>query len=289
MNIREVIKLPVAHRMAYFINEREYIRLLKEKGARRPWTDDEILGTYRFCNIRRMDDRVSEWLIDNWYTTYRDHPNMLIAVCLARFFNLPSTLAHIGFPSEWNPDTVRERVRSLHRKGVNVFNGAYIVRGNDGEDKIESVTHYYVNPLYEKHLQRALPTDSMEETASLIQDQHGYGSFMAGQVVADLRWALSGEWKDRNDWAPVGPGSSRGLRRYTDDTPGNLTKVYKPSEFLPLIRDMMSSLRKVLPFDITSRLEAHDYQNCLCEFDKYERALHKQGKPKQKYTPHKGS
>jgi len=33
---------------------------------------------------------------------------------------------------------------------------------------------------------------------------------------------------------------------------------------------------------ICDRLEAIDYQNCLCEFDKYERAL-QGGRPKRNY------
>jgi len=38
-----------------------------------------------------------------------------------------------------------------------------------------------------------------------------------------------------------------------------------------------------LPQLLTQRLEAIDYQNCLCEWDKYERALWGEGKPKQLY------
>ena len=53
--------------------------------------------------------------------------------------------------------------------------------------------------------------------------------------------------------------------------------------------EIMANARKAVPYEITSRLEAHDYQNCLCEFDKYSRTLARQSKPKQIYKPYKGN
>ncbi len=51
--------------LLYFVHEREFIRLKKIAGSEPPYTDDPILGTYRFCNVRRADDRVSRWLTQN--------------------------------------------------------------------------------------------------------------------------------------------------------------------------------------------------------------------------------
>ena len=36
--------------LIYWIRERESIRLLKEGGKSKPYTSDEILRDYRFCN-----------------------------------------------------------------------------------------------------------------------------------------------------------------------------------------------------------------------------------------------
>ena len=46
----------------YWVAERERIRVRKESGQPFPWTDDPILATYRFCNVRREDDRVTIWV-----------------------------------------------------------------------------------------------------------------------------------------------------------------------------------------------------------------------------------
>jgi len=48
-----------------FAVKREALRKAKEAGGPPPWTIDEILQKYRFCNVRRADDRVSKWLIEN--------------------------------------------------------------------------------------------------------------------------------------------------------------------------------------------------------------------------------
>src|SRR5262245_39207311 len=55
-------------KLCYWISEREAVRQRKEAGNSKPWTADPLLQGFRWCNVRRMDDRVSKWLEDNWYT-----------------------------------------------------------------------------------------------------------------------------------------------------------------------------------------------------------------------------
>lgn len=43
-----------------FIAERERIRIKKEAGQPWPWTNDPILRDYKFCCVRREDDRVTK-------------------------------------------------------------------------------------------------------------------------------------------------------------------------------------------------------------------------------------
>ena len=63
-----VRRLKPLDRLLYWVTERESIRIQRLQGKAPPWTDDPILRQYRFCNVRRMDDAVSQWLLTNWYT-----------------------------------------------------------------------------------------------------------------------------------------------------------------------------------------------------------------------------
>lgn len=278
MLIEEVRELDPWERLRYWIEERESIRIKKESDLKPPWTDDLILHQFRFCCPRRMDDKVSKWLLSNWYEPYFDHPNMLVAVALARFINLPESLEAVGFPQLWDPVWVKGVLTERKRKGFKTFNAAYIVAGRPGFDKITTVVDYYVDPLRE--FLSEIDTSSMETTWRSISAMYGYGSFMAGQVVADLRWAMSGTWADRDTWAPRGPGSSRGINRLFGFHPDAKLSDRK---FYECLTEMQEVMKAVLPKSITDRLEAHDYQNCACELSKYEKALWGEGHPKQRY------
>lgn len=279
MLIELVKNLSPFNRLAYWIQERERIRTLKESGLSKPWTDDVILQSYRFCNVRRMDDKVSQWLLRNWYGPNKDHPNMLIAACLARFFNLPNTLDLIGFPTKYRPSVIKSKLRKLQASGATLYNNAYMVRGNDGVDKIATVVDFTIEPI-RKLAKSIIDIDSMELTWLNLKEYHGFGSFMAGQIVADLRHAMNGDWSDRYVWAAPGPGSMRGLNRLLGN---ELNKTWRNLEFNYELGKLCRELKYVLSGNIPPRLEAIDYQNCLCELDKYCRVLFNEGKPKQRY------
>lgn len=286
MEYSDVQNLSVFERLIYWINERENIRRQKDAGGEGPYTDDPILSQFRFCNVRRMDDRVSKWLMDNWYQPHDGKQTMLAACALARFINLPAALDQITeyvFSDVVFWEAIKNTLRERRERGEPIFNGAYMVRGNDGEDKVSSVVDFYVKPMWENHRQSSLiRPHSMQRTHYLLKNQHGFGSFMAGQVVADLRHAVVGDWADRYTWAPSGPGSQRGLSRLLGKP---LRQQYPDGVFNDYLSAIIDQVGSLLPPEITERLEAHDWQNCLCEFDKYERVLWGEGKPKQLYRP----
>jgi hypothetical protein len=74
----------------YWVREREEIRLRKAGGhPSELWTSDSILSTYRFCNVRREDDRVTGWVRDYIRDPYADHPHLWLMLCIARQINWP--------------------------------------------------------------------------------------------------------------------------------------------------------------------------------------------------------
>lgn len=294
--LQRIKSLPAVDRVAHWVTERELVRYNRAQGKSPPWTDDPIISTYRFCNVRRMDDRVSLWLLNNWYQPYYNHPLMPAAATLARSLNLPATLEHLTkevfrYKTKIKFDKLFELIDKHRQAGNRVFNGAYIINGGRGGDKVKTVLNT-ANDVITWELHKTIPrktAHSMQRTHELLTSISGLGSFMAGQVVADLRWAMQGEWNDRLLWAPKGPGSQRGLNRFFGR---ELNRQWGMASFLEYLCSMRNSVSTCLVqnapctvLDTVMQLELHDWQNIMCEFDKYERTLFDNRKPKQKYKP----
>ena len=278
MLIEQVKSLSPLGRLLYWIEERESIRQKKESGEPKPWTDDTILQTYKFTCIRRMNDRVSKWLMEHWYKPNFNHKNMLVACALARHFNLPAALKEIGFPKVWNPVRIKRLLRAKKARGENIFSGAYMVRGVETVDKTEMVVTKVCQPLVDNPPK--IDTNSMQRSVEALLPYWGFSSFMAGQVIADMRWAVKGNWADAKTWAPIGPGSLRGMNRLHSRP---TKQPLKQEQFLVELQELIKMCQKKLPKSITQRLEAIDYQNCCCEYTGYEKVLWGEGRKKQRY------
>jgi hypothetical protein len=287
MDLDKVRTMSPKKRFIYWIQERYLIYKLKKGGRpREEWTDDPILSEFRFCNVVRKDDRVSRWLLTNWYRKHRNHDNMLLACTLARHFNLPNTLSAVEFPSRWNPDKVASKIEQMREDGAKVFNSAYVITGkNTGQpNKIRSVVFTVCDSIYNFPPQEEA-FETVEGAVETLCEYQNIGTFMAGQIVADMVWATDYPFRDKKVWAAIGPGSRRGMNRYHDRP---VKSPLTQSAFVPELKKLIKEVKPKLPKELTKKMLAIDYQNCLCEFDKYERALWGEGRPKKRYTPHKG-
>jgi hypothetical protein len=158
--------------------------------------------------------------------------------------------------------------------GQKVFRASYIINGFPNMPKYVSVVDKVLAPLYKKGPEDVIVSRSMESSHTALMEMPGMGSFMAGQIVAD--WQTFGEinGKDCYAWAPLGPGSARGLCWVY-----GLEKINqdKAVELMQRTRDYMIEHEPKL----AKRLILHDIQNCFCEMSKYCR-----GYSKTKYRPH---
>lgn len=259
--------------MAHWITEREAIRVKKEAGAAPPWTSDPILANYRFCNVCREDDKVTKWIAANWRIPFQESKNLTAAMVLARLLNNPECLAEVGFPALWNNMDIRERIKARRDRGLKILNPAYVVTTcGVSMDKVD-----YIVDLATKVFSSGLsPTmgDTLQYFHSKLMEFKGLGTFLAAQVVADLKYVeplrSALDWQT---WAAVGPGSLRGLRAVTGipDLP--------EGHFLRVAQKVYAQV-----FEITQTpLHMQDFQNVCCEFSKYWKAHTGQGTPKQRY------
>ena len=268
--------------VVYWIHARDRVRAAKEAGLPEPWTEDPLLRDYRWCNVRRLDDRVSRRLFENWHDDTQNPPTQLVSAVLGRLINWPDSLDELArpFAGALHPNT-RATLERRALEGKKVLTGAYVVPGVPGRDKVDSVCS-----LVEKVAASAggvMNAVSMRATWQALTAFDGLGSFLARQIVADLAHLHAGAmWEDQADWAPVGPGSARGMNRLLGRPKD---KAVAQAEFEKLLPQLAEVVRPLVA-DIWSdrRLQAMDLQNCLCEFDKYRRLTLGEGKVRARYA-----
>lgn len=268
----------------HWIAERENCRIGRERGLPKPWSPDPILQSYRFCNVRREDDTVTKWIHQNWLGRYEGRvPSvfMVLAMIVARTVNSIDTLTEIGFPNHMDYDGWRENARSLMKRrrlnGLQVWTGAYLVSTNGHSmDKID----YIIDRVWTPFIKNARPPFDGEQLQSYhkyLMHYDGLGSFMAGQVIADLKFCnVIGAAPDHHSWAPIGPGSKRGLNRYYGRP---LEKGIKDAQVLEELQEVQKQVQLRLGLD----LAVHNIQNCFCEYDKFMRVKLGEGKPRSTY------
>lgn len=254
-----------------FIEERERIRIKKEAGQRKPWTDDPIFQTCKFCNVHREDDKTTKWIANNWRTPHLTDPDLWFAMVVARrALNWPGSMEALGYPVPWNPIRFINVLQSRAAKGQKSYDTAYqlLVQGKVG-DKTENMVKHILDPLWAARAElRPRPEDTLRSFFARLSDFKYMGLFYSGQVVADLKYtsALRGA-TDWDSFAVPGPGSARGLNRVLGRDKNTRWKKNEWEATLALIHR-----------GVRTKMHAQDLQNCLCEFDKYERMRLKEGR-----------
>ena len=290
MNIDQ-LNIPLSDQEVFFywIKERESIRRKKEAGLPKPWTTDPIFQKYKFTNVRREDDKVTVWIKNNWRDPCRGHQNMWFAMIVARLFNWPPTLDLIGFPLSdfdilkpiWRMQLKVAR-DELKQK---IFTGAYLVSTNGvSMDKVDYILDRVLTPIWERGL---APSSAGEYSDSVTLESYwhfllqfdGLGSFMAGQVIADLKYVdpVLEKASDWWSWAPLGPGSIRGLNRFAGR---DYRKSLKQEKGLQELLQLQQQIEERLGI----KLPVHDVQNCCCEYDKMLRLKKGEGSVRSGYN-----
>jgi hypothetical protein len=268
-----------------FIGLRETARQRKAEG-KFPYSKDPIIARFRFCNVRREDDRVTRWVAFHWRAAHGLDPDLWFAMCVARLaLNDIDSMTQLGYPVPWKPKAFLKMVEARQAAGQRVYGPAYMIAtpGWSGP-KHQFLVEKLLTPLWQNRRKlRPIKGDTLAGFHARLTAMHGVGSFTGGQVVADLKYVPPlDQASDWWDWATPGPGSRRGLNRVCDR---GLNDAWRDQDWLATL----TKLRLVVNGRLPEPLHAQDLQNCLCEFDKYERARLQEGTPKQLYTPYQSA
>ena len=264
--------------LAFWINERYSMKMRRDAGLPAPWTGDRIMATTRFCNVHREDDKVTKWLAENWRPRY----SKVWHILLARLINNVPTL-ELLLPQMENLGAMKQ-VLLERRKKSTIFGSAYTVSTCGlSMDKVDYIFDCVIMPSQRKDIDGFWNTvcepGSLAQACEDLQRLHGVSTFMAGQLIADLKNTRGHMLENAPDWwtwAAPGPGSLRGLSEYfrrpvtASGFTNALTLCY--NEVQPLICNYVP------------RLHMQDFQNCMCEFSKYVRVKNG-GHARNRYTP----
>lgn len=283
--------------LLYWIAERENIRMLKDEyNQEPPFTDDPILATYRFCNVRREDDRGTVWIREHIREPFVSEPYLWFMLCIARQINWPDTLAElIELRETWpttNAFTLEAMTETLNTRkalGHKVYTGAYMISApsTKGADKQSYIAETVLGALWRVRNEFCDWFESgkatLKGTHAMLTRFNGWGPFMAYQAVVDMRFThLLDQAPDIATWAAAGPGTIRGLNR-----------IYGRDVKFALKQDQaLAEMRLIYEFaekETGVKLDFTDVPNVLCETDKYLRVLNQEGKPRALYVHGRGS
>ena len=265
----------------YFMQERMNIFWKKCEENCSSLTNDPILREYKFTNVYRACDRVSQYLIN--HVIYKDidlfsAQDILLRILVFKIFNKIETWEflekHYGI-IRCNHFDVEEisKLLSLRQQKGPIFSNAYMMTGS----------HSLYNQLASKHakwlqmvkkeflgkgiVDEILSAGSLEEVFDLLEQCSFVGDFLAYQYAIDFNYSPYINF-DENSFVKAGIGAIRGIK-----------KCFKSigNDYEDAIRftyEHLEDYRKEFGLDGFKPLPGRlphliDIQNCFCEIDKY--------------------
>jgi hypothetical protein len=268
---------PAYDKLFAWIKERYAIKVRREAGQSWPWSDDLIFQQNFFCSVHREDDKVTQWVRDNWRNPHAEDPDLWFALLVARrALNNPDSMAELGYPVPWDPKGFLDMCKRREAAKLSVFRQqAYKVLVADKSGKLgKLLVKHVLDPAWKcRRSLRPRSDDTLWSFHKRLLGLRFMGGFWAGQVVDDLKFVQLRGAPDRWDYAVSGPGSRRGLTRLLGG------RVLDPKADVRMAEDFfaceLQKTRHAVDPMVAAvgipRLDASDMQGALCELDKYER------------------
>lgn len=274
---------PVFDTYWHFAAERQSIFLRRVRGDSGPWTSDPVLSVYKFTNVYRATDRVSQYLIRN--VVYRrrfELRDVVFRILLFKLFNkietwelLEETVGDLLEASFHVKDLDRVLVAALNG-GASIYSAAYIMPSGPAAVRRKRKHQMHLELIAEL-LRIGLPerlaaASTMAAAYDLLRSLPGIGPFLAYQFVIDLNYSDHFKFSEMEFVVP-GPGARDGLKKcfaelgeYSEQDVIRWVAERQEKEFAD--RDLKFESLWGRP------LQLIDCQNLFCEVDKYARVVH---------------
>lgn len=266
-----------------FAAERQATFFRRVFGEPPPWTQDEILQTYKFTNAYRASDRVSQYLIRNViYSGSQDVEDVFFRTILFKLFNKIETwellVRECGVPvyeTRLLKKYDRVLTKAMDQKKT-IYSAAYIMPS--GSRKLGSTKKHRSHlQLLESMMKDEVPKQisdlsSMRDAFELLLSYPMIGDFLAYQYVTDLNYSGICDFSEMEFVVP-GPGAIDGISKCFKSLGG-----LNETEIIKLVTDRQEDEFKRLGLKFQSLwgrpLQLIDCQNLFCEISKYSRVSH---------------
>lgn len=286
-----------------FATERQNIFFKRFYGESYPWTKDEILKQYKFTNVYRATDRVSQYLIRNVINKGSQHPeDLFFRIILFKIFNRISTweILELALGRISYEDYTFQRYDKILSEAMQIknpiYSAAYIMAS--GQSKFgHQKKHQNHLKLVELMIKEKVPSrlelcKSMNEAYNLLHSYSTIGDFLAYQYITDINYSSLTNFSEM-EFVKAGPGAKDGIVKCFKDF-----GQYSFEDIIRLMADNQKHEFNTLNLDFKNlwgrNLHLIDCQNVFCEVDKYLRVAQpevmgcsQRTRIKQKYSTQK--
>ncbi len=270
-----------------------------------PWSCDPILSEYRFTNVYRVTDRVSQYLVKEiQYGAERSRSpsEVFFRTILFKIFNRISTWEALEYklgPISWQSTDIEKIAKVLDdliRANARIYSAAYIMPSPGFGHQRKHLNHL---ALLDKMMRDGLPgqlssANNLKSAYEMILTYSGLGPFLAFQYVIDLNYSPLINFSEM-DFVVAGPGALDGISKCFENS-----AALNPSDLIRWVAERQDEefAYRGLQFDglFGRRMQLIDCQNVFCEISKYARVAHPdvagmsgRKRIKQRYKPSVGT
>ena len=267
----------------YLMEKRMDIFWARYNNEKCPWTDDPILLHYKFTNVYRSCDRVSQYLIReviyNGNAKNMSEEDILFRILIFKIFNRTDTWnfleSKIGILT-LKSFNVSEISKLLSERIVNkpIFNSAYLMTGSHNnylqypskhERWLQMVEKMFIK---EGLFIKIMKAKSLKNIFEILSSCPFIGNFLAYQYAIDFNYSEVINF-DENSFVKAGIGAVRGLKKCFINA-----EDYDYDYLIQYTHENLHKYREKYGFNGFKILFGReptliDLQNCFCETDKY--------------------
>lgn len=266
-----------------FAAERQNIFFKRFNGEAFPWSKDLILNQYKFTNVYRATDRVSQYLIkDVIYKGDQSPDEIFFRLILFKIFNRISTweflqeeLGELSW-KKYSFKKYDKLLLELLNNKVSIYSAAYIMASGRSafgfERKHQNHLKLIEQMIKEKVPYRLQECKKMDSAYNLLLSYPTIGEFLSYQYVTDINYSTLTKFSEMS-FVKAGPGAKDGIAKCFKDF-GD----YTFEDIIKMMADNQEMEFERLGLDFTTlwgrKLQLIDCQNIFCEVGKYSRVKH---------------